>query len=441
MYSLKHRLSRHLLINILLIMLALLGGLSLMMARLVEQHVVTRLQHDAESLISVLQQQDGQWRVDSALVSTIYNRVRSGHYYLIVTEGQVIRSRSLFDFEFEVPVTTRAEGIHRIAGPGDEDWLLWSQAVIKKGVELQIWVAEDIAPLYWGLWRLFGFALVAIVVLTLVSLWVQQRILDRAFKVFDDLREQLSAIRESASDLPAMQVPNEVEPLIAEIGLLVKQLQARTLRTRSAIANLSHELKRPLQVLSLHHADLDRRDPLARAIAEIRAIIERELRRARLAGSDRVGGRFDLAEELPFLVMMMQRLYPHIDIDGSEVGSSPALGLDRDDMLELTGNLLDNACKFGRERVKLSSEFSNGQFLLGIEDDGPGVDAEHLSRLTTRGVRLDETVDGHGMGLALCADIVAGFNGEMRFGRAGLGGLRVEISLPADCPGSAVISA
>ena len=103
---------------------------------------------------------------------------------------------------------------------------------------------------------------------------------------------------------------------------------------------------------------------------------------------------------------------------------------DREDVLELLGNLLDNACRWARHHIAITVEHTSQLYLM-VEDDGPGCPAEVLQHLTKRGLRLDESIPGHGLGLAICKDIVQQYNGDIVFGRSGqLGGFLVEVTLP-----------
>ena len=143
-----------------------------------------------------------------------------------------------------------------------------------------------------------------------------------------------------------------------------------------------------------------------------------------------VGGEFRIREELPFLLDMMHKIYAHKSIQLELQEGLNEVQLDRDDLLELFGNLLDNACKFASQTIRLRIKQTDNMLVLCFEDDGPGVDAEMLNDIKIKGMRLDESVQGHGLGLSICADIIDSYQGRLEFGRSDLGGLRVEVSLP-----------
>jgi signal transduction histidine kinase len=431
-YSLKKKLNKSLILNMVVVMLLLLVGLNITIQSLVKEHVLGRLQHDAESLISVVQQNaDETWIVNPTHISTVYNRVRSGHYYRITTQNQTIRSRSLFDFEFSSsPINEGHSNSYKMKGPGDESWIVWQQTINKNDQLLKIWVAENIAPFNQSLLRYSFYAVVIVLLALLISLYIQHKILNRAFSVFDALRYNLQLIRQSEADSSDIPVPVEVLPLVDEIKKLVAQLRHRIQRTRRAISNLSHEIKRPLQLLSLHVDAEEDKGSAHQAIHHIRAIVDRELRRAKISGSSSVGSVFRLKDEMPYLLEIMRKIYPTIAIELNTPAELNEINLDKDDLIELLGNLIDNACKFASKNVSIQMKTSPQHFHLSIEDDGAGAGHEQLEKIAGKGVRLDETVEGHGLGLGICLDIIESYKGQLNFSSSDMGGLKVAIEIP-----------
>ena len=432
MYSLKRNLTKGLIINMIVAMLLLLVGMNFTLKHLFEAHILTRLQQDAESLISLIQPtSDNNWSINPVYMSRVYSRVRSGHYYRITTAQQSIRSRSLFDFEFSEPeINPGQTGHYQMKGAGDEQWLVWQQVIYKNNNALNIWIAEDLRPLYQNLLRFSLYAIAIVILITLVSIYLQQKTLDRAFRVFDALRHNLKAIRNNETDSSELQLPLEVTPLVNEINRLLEQLKQRIQRTRQAIANLSHELKRPLQILSLTVDSKASNQTARRAVDEIQAIVERELKRAKISGTHQVGAVLRIQDELPFLLEIMRNIYPAITIETELAAGVYEFNLDRDDMLELLGNLIDNACKFATAKVRFQARSDRSQLTLFIEDDGPGVALDQLASIIEQGKRLDETVAGHGLGLGICSDILAGYRGQLDFSSSGMGGLKVRVRIP-----------
>jgi signal transduction histidine kinase len=165
-------------------------------------------------------------------------------------------------------------------------------------------------------------------------------------------------------------------------------------------------------------------------VERVSLLIDRELKRARLAGSGSTSQRFDPQVDLQDLSNVLKQIYRDKLLSMEAVvarGQSP-FG-DREDILELLGNLLDNACKWAKSRVRctLSGE---EYFSIVVEDDGEGLADEDVSRMTMRGSRLDEDREGQGLGLAIVSDVVSLYEGELKFDRSPeLHGLRVSVVL------------
>ncbi|HZE16617.1 MAG TPA: ATP-binding protein, partial [Mycobacterium sp.] len=235
------------------------------------------------------------------------------------------------------------------------------------------------------------------------------------------------------------EAPREIRPLVHELNALLERLGVRLERSRSATGNLAHALKTPLARLQQISEFESRALPphvradLAQAVTDMRASIDRELKRARLAGGGVPGTRLRLDIELTRLADVMGRIHQERGLSiETDVPVGQVYAGDREDLLELFGNLLDNACKWARHRILLRvAADGDGSLHAQVEDDGPGEDPQHLKQLTERGARADENVAGHGLGLAIVSDIIAQYEGRLEFGRSEtLGGLSVRISLP-----------
>ncbi|MCK5662424.1 MAG: hypothetical protein KAI17_03010 [Thiotrichaceae bacterium] len=180
-----------------LVMVVMLFTLNIFIQQLVKEQVLTRLQHDSESLVSIIQQDsENTWSINPAQISTVYNRVRSGHYYMISTPQQIIRSRSLFDFEVVIPDSKNKKTLsYEIKGAGEKTWLVWQQVIHKKNQPLLIWVAEDIAPFQQQLIKFSLIIILLVIIFGFVLIYLQQRILNKAFYIFDVLRSNLQSVR------------------------------------------------------------------------------------------------------------------------------------------------------------------------------------------------------------------------------------------------------
>jgi signal transduction histidine kinase len=143
---------------------------------------------------------------------------------------------------------------------------------------------------------------------------------------------------------------------------------------------------------------------------------------------------FSARQDLPLLIESLRFAHVHAPAVTWRAPEQ-AVPLERDDMLELLGNLLDNACKWARQRIELAIDVQTdaaggSAFLIDLQDDGPGIDDPLRDQVLVRGSRLDERVEGHGLGLGIVNDIVTAYGGDIRLEKSALGGLQVCVRLP-----------
>ncbi|MGL5359443.1 MAG: sensor histidine kinase [Shewanella sp.] len=436
MYSLKGYLTRNLLITLSIAMVLLLAFLYHGIQVLTQDFVASRLQHDADSLIAALKQDpDGTWTLSAERLPNVYHRVNSGHYFAIQIGPQTLRSRSLFDHNIKLPTLSAGEQEQATLFVGQEHWLMFSQAVIKDEQLVTLWVTEDISALEQTQIAFLAFACAAVLLTILLLLTAQYQLLKRGFRSLEQMPEAIRQMRIQGQEITPEQVPSEILPLIDEIDRLVNQLGQRVQRSRNALGNLAHELKRPLQHLQSYLDDLpqERQREGRKVLANLHHIIERELKRTKIVGLSTPGRYTVLDDDLAPLIQVMQRIYPGRTLE-SHYNSHLILPFDRDDLLELLGNLLDNACKHARKHIELrihQQHTPRQGFIISICDDGEGVSDAALSLIIARGIRLDESIQGHGLGLSICTDIVDSYQGELSFSRAKQGGLAASVFLPA----------
>ena len=435
--SLEWRIRRQLFLVLLLVMAALLVLVHISVSQLTQNFVLSRLAHDAESLIAALEQgPGGQWQLQESALPQVYQRVHSGHYYLLQSENLHLRSRSLWDLEPEVQQLPLGEiRSDLLSGVSGQEWLIREQGFSKQGAAFSLWIAEDIADLQREQHH-FELGLLVLLALSVPLLLVlQRRILHSGFARLEPLQRSLALQQAGAEIAFPGDIPQEVVPLVETITQLLHRSGEQISRSRTALGNLAHELKRPLQELqwlAQQHPDPAQSEQLQRVYQQLYQRIERELRRARIAGAPGPGRQFVPVEEIPHLVHMLQRIGRE-DIHFQSALPEGAVPFDRDDMLELLGNLLDNAWRHARHQVRLRINSPGGgeaAWSIQIEDDGTGVDNDDLQRLSERGVRLDEQDrGGSGLGLSICQAVAQSYGGRLVFEISTLGGLLVSVSL------------
>jgi len=451
--SLRNRLSLALSLVLLVAAGLLALGLQDFPRRLVEDYVGSRLQHDADLLYArVLDAPDPDAAAQDA-AGTAYQVPLSGHYFVIHRGEQVIRSRSLWDEDLRVELPASvAEMAQRVPGPAGQSLLVFVKRFGGEDGGIVVAVTEDVGGVDAAIARFRKRLLIGVALALLALLALQRRLLVRGLAPLDKAvaacrRIERGELAAPDIDASARTAPSEVRPMLEALSRLARHQAQRLGRIRHAAGNLSHALKTPLAVLSQAADDVSSQGQTATAatiraqLDSMRATIERELHRARLAGSGAPGESFEARSQLEALAAALQRLHRErhvsIEIDAPEC----RFPLDREDMLELFGNLLDNACKWARSRVRLSIP-STGEvadvLAFTVDDDGPGAPDEVRDRLGTAGLRTDEQQPGHGLGLAIVGDIVAQYGGTIGYRRSGsLGGLRVDVKLPMPCDAGA----
>ena len=417
----------------------LAAGLQEFPRRLVENYVLSRLQRDADLLYVHIHDAADPVEAARGAAGTVYELPLSGHYFRIRHGDMVIRSRSLWDEELpSIALAPSSERVLRLPGPAHQSLLILAKRFSAGDGGWLVVVAEDVSGLDAAIaafrrWMLGGAA-IALALL----LWLQRRLIVRGLAPLDDAIDACRRLERGEIAPVAASAPAEVRPMLDAVNRLVHYQAQRLARVRHAVGNLSHALKTPLTVLA-QAAEESRAAGNAALAATLqgqldtmRAAIERELHRARLAGGGPSASGFEARAQLESLAGALERLHRERDIAIEISVPERRFPLDREDMLELFGNLLDNACKWAcsRTRIEIRPDVAD-ELAFVVEDDGPGVTQEMLAQMGAAGMRADEQQPGHGLGLAIVADIVAQYGGSIRYGRSdSLGGLRVEGRLP-----------
>jgi len=245
----------------------------------------------------------------------------------------------------------------------------------------------------------------------------------------------LAKIRDGEARRLDGNFPTEIAPLATELNSLIQHSEEVVGRARTHVSNLAHFLKTPLSVLA---AEADAQpgalaDMVKRQVFSMRRQVDHYLARARAAGSlDVLGNRTQLSSVMDDLSRVIARIHAArgVVID-AECDDGIYFRGERQDLEEMLGNLIDNACKWARSRVRVRCEKAAGRLILTVEDDGPGLSAQQRSQVGERGERLDETVPGSGLGLAIVRDIAKLYGGSFALDDSALGGVLARLELPA----------
>lgn len=438
MRSLKARLQLALGVCLLAFALLLWFVGSRLLETLATDLIATQLADDTEALLAALDF-DASGAPQLSTVNPIFRQPFSGHYYALLIGDTVLTSRSLWDGELAVsPLAPGTVELLHLTGPQQQRLLVRTGGYRKGDQRFTLAVAADFAPVDSHRRRL-GFAVVAFALgAAIVFGLTQHAVLRISFRPLARIRNAVAALDAGTTERLSEDVPQEVLPLVREVNRLLQTLARRLARSRHALGDLAHALKTPLQILAEDLAR-DLVTPAAavdaRAQAEqIGALIQRELKRARLAGDSAPAERFAVPADLEDLCATVRQLYRdrELEIDYVVTGVVRPFG-DREDLQELLGNLLDNACKWARRRVRVKVAAARERIEITVSDDGPGIDSAAIAVVLARGARLDESHSGYGLGLAIVGDIVAAYQGQIDFRRdAELEGLAVVVNLPRE---------
>ena len=253
------------------------------------------------------------------------------------------------------------------------------------------------------------------------------------------LRASLSSVREGRSQRVEGDYPTEVQPLVNDLNGLLEDRERAVARALSTAGDLAHGLKTPLAVLAQEaeradaegHHDLG--TTLHQQVERMRRQIDYHLARARATASSRTapGLRCSVLPSVEGLVRTMRHLYAERELTiDADVSPAHEIRGRREDLDEMLGNVIDNACKWARSRVAISSSLDDAGLFISVDDDGPGLDPSLRAQVLQRGVRADQQVQGSGLGLAIVSDLAELHGGAVTLETSPLGGTRARLQLP-----------
>ncbi|PLX39413.1 MAG: sensor histidine kinase [Hyphomicrobiales bacterium] len=448
--SLKLRL---LLVSLLSITLALaLAGAGLVF--LFSRHVERRIDAELETYVNqiagnvVLTPDGSSFAIKLLLPDPRFQRPLSGLYWRAsdAKSGVVRRSRSLWDSDLDFPddVIDRHQ-VHRhllpdpaggtlialeqeIAFPTDSGPHLIRIAVgLNRSalIEARNQFAADLVP-----------SLLLLGLVLLAAVWAQ---ITLGLRPLQSIRAGIAAIRGDKSTRLSGTFPEEVMPLVHEVNTLLDEQGKAMDHARARAADLAHGLKTPLTVLRGHAQRLedegqaDEGRELAQLAADMQRHVDHQLALTRLQSRDRGRpGTAPLCETLNAIVRTVQKT-PQGEALAWQVTCPAGLivPLERNDLTEMLGNIVENATKWAASRVSVGVESGSDGIRLTVSDDGPGFpDAAH-NRLGERGKRFDESAPGSGLGLAIVRDIAANYGVELHFDNGPEGGARITLTFPS----------
>lgn len=389
---------------------------------------------------------NGTVMLDHRLVHDEFRSIFSGWYWQLEGLSNIERSRSLWDSTLKTAAAKpldEVRGLNRLTGPRGE---------LLQGIVREVTLGEQVLQLHvYGpgdgtraeLARLDRIMLMMLVGLSLALLLATCLQVKLGLRPLKRLHDALRRVHDGDDSRVGTGYGPDLDPLASEIDEVLERNARVVDRSRSYAADLSHALKKPLALLS---ADAQRTAPDAalvrKQVDSMYQLIERHLARAGSGAGDR--RRIDVAETLKGLVALMKKLHARRNLDWQlEVPSQLCWRGEQTDLEEMLGNLLDNAGKWARTRVRVEACLLDasdpscdampgraGMLEIRICDDGEGLDEDEIARARRRGQRFDESTEGSGLGLAIACDIAETYDGQIDLGRCEMGGLNVVLRLP-----------
>jgi len=429
--------------------------LSSLYRQAVERSFDRRLGVYLRTLVADVASPEESEKFAQSLGEPLFGLPLSGWYWQVTRlnapKPDVRSSRSLWDAglphleDQHVPVAADDTRRSYVPGPDDQRLRLIERTVdVGEDGRFLIAVAGDASEIDEETFAFDRAILITFGVLAIVLLLTTMFQVRFGLAPLKRISESLAAIRSGKTERLAGRFPDEIAPLARETNALIDANREIVERARTHVGNLAHALKTPLSVI-VNEANARGDDPLAVKVREqaevMRDQVTRHLERARIAARATVVGTVtDVSPVVIALARTMEKIHRDrgiaIDIEAPQ---ETRFRGEKQDLEEMVGNLVDNACKWAQSRVAIEvlSEHSDAtnarpNLRVVVDDDGPGLTPSQREQVQARrGNRLDESKPGSGLGLSIVVDLAALYGGALTLGTAPIGGLRAELVLPA----------
>lgn len=307
--------------------------------------------------------------------------------------------------------------------PGRTEPLVFVAAIDRSNIDAD---TRQFATVTWFVLLLLGAGLVS-------AVFIQVQI---GLRPLYDLQTEIANVRKGKAGRIERRYPVEIAPLAEQVNHLLDHNQDVVERQRTHVGNLAHALKTPLAVMLAEAGETPGGLPdLVRRQTEVmKAQVDHHLRRARAAArAQALGERTPIGEALDEMAVMLERVFASkgVEIDWRAPDDLAFRG-ERQDLQEILGNLMENACKWSTRRVRVSAGPTGlGQMVVVVEDDGPGLPEDQRDAALKRGARMDEDTPGSGLGLSIVDELVRAYGGRLTLGASDMGGLKALLELPA----------
>lgn len=448
MKSLQQHLSVALVISLIIIFPTLWWLTDSTMQDIAEKYVVSHLTQEAESVLAASEVDETEKiTLNTKQISPAYLQPFSGKYYQLHSGDEVIRSRSLWDMELSVP--DLAEGEKRRlyqSGPRQQSLLVMAYGYHKHDRPIVLAVAEDLSPTLAFIKPFQSQFIVIALAILLLLIAVQTIIVNSLFQPLKRMKRQIDALEQGQIDRLDTDVPKEISPLVKAINYLLDEQEHPSQHARNNFKRLDHTITPPLTEPSrlpdeapiqsepeTHHSLPVQNEAARKPTLKPSPLSKPDL--LSMEQPDNPDLELDIEQEILTLIGVLESMYQEKNLDITFImPKTEVLLIDSGGMLELSGNLLKNACKWARSKVKLNIEIDEIIYLK-IEDDGPGISEAGMLDLDRQNIVLDPATSGYLLGLTTARLITQRHGGELQLRQSDdLGGYCVEIALPLASP-------
>ncbi len=395
---------------------------------------------DARSQLSVfmdeiaaqleVDQRGGHLALATPLSDPRFSQPYSGLYWSASTKTSLVRSRSLWDQK--IRYKEHDQSAH---GARDEKLITLEKVLYLPEYDgpIRVVIGIDEGPikstlqaLIGQLWLILGLLFAGVLAVILLQIaW--------SLSPLTKLQKELAELKSGNKKRLEETYPKEVSPLISDLNALLFHYQELLERARNHAGNLSHALKTPLSVIKneVRTLDPDAQARLDEPLKQIQQHIDYHLGRARMAGSMNIlSVKANPAERVDAIAMAFNKVYAQRDITLiNELDSEVNVAVEKTDLDEMIGNLLENGYKWAKNMIRVHSDQDNENIRIIIEDDGPGIPQAQLSKVIQRGFRLDEATPGSGLGLSIVREMAHSYRGQLTLEKSSMGGLKATLAL------------
>lgn len=415
-----------------------------------ERHVTRRVDAELTAYIKQLTASldigaDREPTLIAPLADPRFDRPFSGLYWQIEDDsGVVLGSRSLWidtlplpPFDLKTRETLRLEA----QGPDEEPMIVQARTVFVETSEgdraFRLAVAVDKSEITAARNAFRDDLVVALTLLAVALLGASILQISFGLRPLGQIRQRVNAVRTGAESKLEGNFPHEVQLLVTEVNALLSANDQAVQRARDSAADLAHGLKTPLAVLQAESRTLRNNQAAASAreieaqVEQMHARVERHLAQVRMRGSGSGLRSTPLRSSVEKIVRAMKTMPGEESLEWRiDIPDDLSVPVDAEDLLEVLGNIIDNARKWARHEIAIVAHVDAKDVEIVIADDGPGVPEELQAHVMQRGKRLDEFKTGAGLGLSIAERILQGYGGTLSLGSGSGGGAKVIIAIP-----------